>query len=490
MTTRRTRHAVLLAACACVLLAPTAAGAASRKPHLSWVHCYGKSCTAKNVVVRGGTIMLGGRGFRPGMRVVFKASTKSRKRTIKAKFAGRTRLTAQVPMNARSGRVYLTAKHGVRTNPAGPLRVKARPKPRSTPATGGGSPTGTAFDGTAMWIWNLPRSQGGDPNAIVAQANAHGIHTVFVKSGDGTNYWSQFSPQLVQSLHAGGLKVCAWQYVYGSNPTGEAAVAAQAVVAGADCFVIDAEREYEGRYSQAQAYTRALRQAVGVDYPLGISSFPYVDYHPGLPYSEFMAPGGAQFNVPQVYWKTIGDPVDVAMDHAYQYNRPYGRAIVPVGQSYGGTSSADIARFRQVAAADGSPGVSWWDWESASSSNWDAIGAPLGPFTGAPPSGEFALVSRGARNDLVRWAQEHLQSAGYAIAADGDFGPGTQGAVIGFQRANGLPDTGQIDTATWRTLIAKYDPAPQIYSKRRAKASAAGAGLPRPRYEIPSVGSG
>ena len=487
MTTRRTRHAVLLAAAASVLLAPTAADAASRKPHLSWVRCYGKSCAAKRTVARGGSIKIGGSRFQPGMRVVFKASTRSRTRTVKTQFAGSRRLVARVPGNARSGRVYLRAKHGVRTNTSRlPLRVTAKRKPRTQPSDGG-SPSGTAFDGNAMWIWNLPRSQGGDPAAIVAQASAHGIRSVFVKSGDGTSYWSQFSPQLVQALHAGGLKACAWQYVYGSNPEGEAAVAAQAVQAGADCFVIDAEREYENRYSQAQAYTRALRAAVGADYPIGLSSFPYVDYHPGLPYSEFLAPGGAQFNLPQVYWKTIGDSVDESLDHTYRFNRPYARTIVPVGQAYSNTSPADVARFRQVAAAQQSPGVSWWDWESASSSNWDSIGAPLGPFAGPPPSADYALVTRGAKNDLVKWAQEHLQSAGYAIAADGDFGAGTEGAVRGFQQANGLPVTGELDTATWRALTDRYDPAPQVYSKRRAKASAA---LPRARYEIPSVGSG
>ncbi|MEA2429485.1 MAG: hypothetical protein QOF37_3113 [Thermoleophilaceae bacterium] len=484
MTTRRIRPAVLAAA-ACVLLAP-AAGAATpaAKPHLSWVHCSGKGCPARGTILRGGTITLGGRGFKPGMRAVFRASTATRQRTVKTGYAGSKRLTALVPTNARSGRIYLTYKHGIRSNASGMLRVKSKPQPHSQPA-GGGSPSGTAFDGTAMWIWNLPRSQGGNFSAIVAQAQAHGIRTVFVKSGDGINFWGQFSPELVQALHAGGLKVCAWQYVYGSDPNAESRVATQGVQAGADCFVIDAEKEYEGRYAQAQTYTRALRLAVGANYPIGLSSFPYVDYHPQLPYSEFLAPGGAQFNVPQVYWKTIGDSVDVAMDHTYRYNRPYVRAIVPVGQAYGGTSSSDIARFRQVAAAQQSTGLSWWDWESASSSNWDAVGAALGPFAGTPPSSEYALVTQGANNDLVRWAQEHLQSAGQQLKADGDFGPATETAVRNFQTANGLPVTGQLDTATWRALTGRYDPAPQTYPKR-AKVSAAGP-VPPARYEIPRV---
>jgi murein L,D-transpeptidase YcbB/YkuD len=175
------------------------------------------------------------------------------------------------------------------------------------------------------------------------------------------------------------------------------------------------------------------------------------------------------------------------MDHTYRYNRPYARAIVPAGQTYGGTSSSDIARFRQVAAAQQSTGVNWWDWESASASNWDAVGAALGPFAGTPPSSDYALVTRGANNDLVRWAQEHLQSAGQQLTVDGDFGPATETAVRNFQTANGLPVSGQLDTATWRVLTDRYDPAPQLYTKRAKVLAAAGGQAPPARYEIPRV---
>ena len=115
-----------------------------------------------------------------------------------------------------------------------------------------------------MWIWQLPKSEGGDVNAIAARARAAGISTVFVKSSDGPDdAWAQFNPTLVQALHAYGLHVCAWQFVYGADPLGEAAQGASAVAAGADCLVIDAESRYEGRYAQAQQYVAALRAAVG-----------------------------------------------------------------------------------------------------------------------------------------------------------------------------------------------------------------------------------
>ena len=63
----------------------------------------------------------------------------------------------------------------------------------------------------------------------------------------------------MSTLHAHGLRVCAWQYVYGNHPITEAYVGAAAVKAGANCLVIDAESEYEGKYVSAQAYITRLR---------------------------------------------------------------------------------------------------------------------------------------------------------------------------------------------------------------------------------------
>ena len=142
-----------------------------------------------------------------------------------------------------------------------------------------------------MWIWYVSDSDGGNLASIVAQAHAADVTTLFIKSSDGSsNYWSQFSPQLVAELHANGLKVCAWQYVYGTNPAGEANLGAEAVANGADCLVIDAEGEYEGRYAAAQTYITDLRAKIGATYPLGLASFPYVYDHPSFPYSVFLGP--------------------------------------------------------------------------------------------------------------------------------------------------------------------------------------------------------
>jgi hypothetical protein len=156
--------------------------------------------------------------------------------------------------------------------------------------------------------------------------------------------------------------------VYGRNPATEAKVGSYAKKAGAECFVIDAEAEVEGKYAAASTYMRTLRKATGKNYPIGIAGFPYVDYHPGYPYSVFLGPGGAQFNVPQMYWKAIGVSVDRIYSHTYTYNEIWGRPIAPLGQTYMAPPRSQLLRFRDMASAYRTPGLSWWSWQSTTSS--------------------------------------------------------------------------------------------------------------------------
>ncbi|MEA2458466.1 MAG: hypothetical protein QOC95_1438 [Thermoleophilaceae bacterium] len=476
--------AVAIAALMGVALGPPAE-AASRAPHVSWVKCF-KACTDKRTVAPGGKVKLAGRRLTRQSRVIFPVRLASGKRTVRSvrpSSVSASRLVVAVPSNARTGRLYVRGPHGVRSNSTGTVRVRKLPRPApttTTPAPPQPAPSGTAFDGNGMWIWYVNKSNGGDPNAIVAQAQAHGITTVFVKSGDGGSYWSQFTPALIAALHQGGLRVCAWQYVYGKDPSAEAAVAARGVQTGADCFVIDAESEYEGRYSQAQTYLDALRQAVGPAYPIGLAGFPYVDYHPSFPYSVFLGPNGAQFNAPQVYWKEIGGGVDAVVDHTYRFNRPYGRTIAPLGQTYDSAPTADIVRFRQLAAAEGAAGVSWWSWQDTEPAGWNAVGQPISPLA-TSPAPEYATLAQGKKGDLVIWAQQHLRGAGQSLTVDGDFGSGTKAAVMNFQTAAGLPATGTIDTATWQALL--QHPAAKV--KWRQSAPPKNAKMAARRYEIP-----
>ena len=314
------------------------------------------------------------------------------------------------------------------------------------------------FTGRAMWIWELPASNGGNLSSVVSRAHAHGIRTLMIKSSDGSGMWSQFTPALVSALHANGLRVCAWQYVYGSAPGAEARAGATAVKDGADCLIIDAEAEYEGKYVQAQNYVSQLRKQIGNGFPVALAGFPYVDYHPAFPYSIFLGPGGAQYNVPQMYWQDIGVSVDAVYAHTYRFNRVFGRPIFPLGQIYNSPSPAAIVRFRELSLAYGATGVSWWDWQEGGARQWKALAQPLGSLAGFAPVKGLASVGRGAAGDLVVWAQEHLVTAGQRIPVDGSFGAGTQSAVRRLQRAHGLAASGLIDATTWQILL-RFRPA-------------------------------
>ncbi len=365
------------------------------------------------------------------------------------------------------------------------------------PVETGGNLSDSAFDRQGMWIWYVSHSEGGSIPAIVARAKQAGIGTVYVKSGDGGTVWSQFNKTLVKRLHAGGLDVCAWQFVYGEKPVAEARVGATAVRRGADCLVIDAESDYEGRYAAADRYVRTLRARIGATFPVSLAGFPYVDYHPSFPYSVFLGPGGATYNQPQMYWKTIGTSVRTVFEHTYLYNRIWGHPIYPIGQTYEAPGAGAMRLFRRYSASYGGLPPSWWDWQETSGPEWGALAATsaLRPLTGFRQNPTQPLLKRKSEGDMVVWAQEHLVGAGAEIPITGVFGKQTAAAVHLFQQSNGLPVNGQIGTETWNALL-KVTPFRVRWSTATAGKGAgasraepphrpASASLSAKAYEIP-----
>jgi hypothetical protein len=336
--------------------------------------------------------------------------------------------------------------------------------PGASGATAGGAATSpgattSAFDRDGMWIWYVSKSSGGSTSRIIARAQRSGIGTVYVKSGDAGGTWSQFNSGLVSALHAGGLKVCAWQFVYGDHPYAEARVGAASVARGADCLVIDAEGDYEGKYASASRYINKLRAKIGDAFPLSLAGFPYVDYHPGFPYSVMLGPGAADANQPQMYWKSIGTSVATNYSHTYTYNRIFKRPIYPIGQTYANPGTNGIKQFRRMALSYGASGVSWWDWQETSGKEWAALRAAVSPVSGFTPRITHPLLKKGSKGDLVVWAQEHLVAAGQTqLPVTGIYGAKTSKAVASFQAQKGLPADGVLGTTTWKALLA-YEPA-------------------------------
>ena len=219
--------------------------------------------------------------------------------------------------------------------------------------------------------------------------------------------------------------------------------------------MIDAEAEYEGHYAAAQTYINDLRAKVGPAYPLALASFPYVSYHPSLPYSVFLGPNGAQYNAPQMYWKDIGVSVDTVYANTYIGNRIYGRPIFPLGQTYGGVSAADVLRFREEAVDYGATGFSFWDWQETPAERLEHAGRAAG-----------AADERHPQHHLPGTGQRRQRRSGpVAAGAPGQRDPDA-GNDRRVRRADDEPTcapsrpptrspvSGVADAATWAALLA------------------------------------
>jgi peptidoglycan hydrolase-like protein with peptidoglycan-binding domain len=149
-----------------------------------------------------------------------------------------------------------------------------------------------------------------------------------------------------------------------------------------------------------------------------------------------------------------------------------------------------------MASAYRAPGLSWWSWQSTTSSGWSALARKLAPVNASRgPAPVAPTLARGSKGDMVVWAQQHLLAFHKSVKANGVFDGRTLNAVKSFQRGKKLAVTGRVDVPTWRRLLARA-PAKVTWSAsaRAAKVGAGGgvspepasAKLPARMYEIPS----
>jgi hypothetical protein len=305
------------------------------------------------------------------------------------------------------------------------------------------------FRGGALWVTQLAPGQSGAE--VVEQAASAGLHTVYLKAAEGTAPEPQFSAALVSEMRAAGATVCGWMFAVGANPEAEAAAAVAAAHAGAQCLVVDAEGEYDSLYYPAQLFVHALRTQLGAGFPIGLASQAEVYEHPKFPYSVFLGPGAFNVVLPLMYWLDFGISVDAVYRDTIAANAIYGRPILPVGQLYGTPTSAELLRFRALAQAYGTPGVSFFDLAAAQPGQLPALASPLPalPRRAVP----LPTVHASADSDEIVQAQELLNAAGAHLPVGGFFGAQTAHAVAAFQARHHLSASGVLDAATWKALL-------------------------------------
>jgi hypothetical protein len=209
-----------------------------------------------------------------------------------------------------------------------------------------------------------------------------------------------------------------------------------------------------------------------MDYPVGLTSFAYPDFHSAVPYSVFLGPGGAQWNMPQMYFKAFGVPIAKVFAHTYGVNQIYGRPLSPIGQTYEGVSGKQVIEFRKYARFYRTRGYSWWEWHETSTDAWKGLRRKLRPSGARVAPIPYPVYSQGANSDMIRFVKMKLNAAGAVLPLTPTFDATTATALKTFQTSNGLPATGILDAATWPVVLAVKIPDPDI--PRIARKSAAG----------------
>jgi hypothetical protein len=231
-----------------------------------------------------------------------------------------------------------------------------------------------ALEGKGFYLWQIRRTEGGNPTAIANAAVQAGLTHVLIKIADGntaynidTTTGADLVPPVLSALRDRNIEVWGWHYVYGYDPDAEADIAIHRIqelgVAG---YIIDAEMQYEepGRDAVARQFMSRLRQALP-NFPMALSSFRYPTYHPGLPWQAFLE--RLDINMPQVYWVGAHNPGAQLTRSLREFEAitPF-RPVIPTGSAYLQGSwqptPAEIIEFMDTARSLNMAAANFWEW--------------------------------------------------------------------------------------------------------------------------------
>ena len=147
------------------------------------------------------------------------------------------------------------------------------------------------------------------------------------------------------------------------------------------------------------------------------------------------------------YWKDRNINADCDRDDAQAVTRKVNGGLNGLSERIAFTQKAKtaVARLQAVQLSGAAPAA-------------DAPAAAASPAAASPgpgPAGQTRpVVARGSQGDAVIQLQNLLRDADFAVAVDGDFGPGTEVALTRFQSENKLDSDGIVGPQTWAALDA------------------------------------
>ena len=178
--------------------------------------------------------------------------------------------------------------------------------------------------GKGMWLWQIWTANGGGQNlnTIITKLKSSGITWLVIKMADGDSYYNGSGKVLyswatsnygsmdsvVSIFHSNGIKLLAYQYVYGvpgywGIGVTETDVANMVLgVKGIDGLLIDAEIEYDtlaNRVSAARSYCDSIRAHHPNSF-VALTSWARPNSHSTFPWTSFL--DRVDVNMPQAYW--------------------------------------------------------------------------------------------------------------------------------------------------------------------------------------------
>ncbi len=311
-------------------------------------------------------------------------------------------------------------------------------------------------------------------DAMVAKAQGAGLSYVVVLLGstDSSFTHQSFLDSFLPAAHAANIRVYGADMPNLADPKADVARAASEITYTTpdqdriDGFVADLDPAAGANppLPAAQDYGNALRFAVGPDFPLVAAvPVPPVPAPPALaavyPYPQVVSPFDAV-----AVMDPSSSPASQDLVPAMAALAPLGKPVIAVDQAPNlpppmptppGSTPADPAHDQMLAfikAADdaNAVSVSYWSWETASQSVFDAIQA-------APQFSLPAAPAPMSVNQVRNW-QTLLTGLGFPTLNSGQWDVPTKAAIKSYQQAAAIPVTGTINDASRTTMLTPFTP--------------------------------
>ena len=270
----------------------------------------------------------------------------------------------------------------------------------AVPAGAAGPRDTSAYQGLGTWVDIWDGAQWAKPEAAVARMRDLGVTTLYLETSNYSQAVDLLRPaalgRFVDAAHANGLRIVAWYLPSFANVARDlrrslAAVRFRSPKGEAfDSFALDIEAKVvpsaAKRSVRLLGLSRALRKALGPDYPLGaIIPAPLgmdlnPKYWPGFPYDGLAKTYDVFMPMGYFTYRTKTGPATRAytqtnVELLRERVGDDGLAVHLVGGLAGSATVAQVRAFATAAAAEGALGASLYDYATTSAAQWRALSA-------------------------------------------------------------------------------------------------------------------